>query len=149
MVELTHEQLTEIRETFALFDREGTGTITLEDMGILVRALGQTPSEAELQNMKREADPSGSGKVDCDTLIEVYSRYYKDPITEQEILGAFQELDEHNKGVISLKRLKHLLSTCGELLTEEEIQRIISLAKPDTEGNINYSEFVKVMVSNQ
>ena len=39
------------------------------------------------------------------------------------------------------------MSTCGEILTEEEIQKMIHYANPDHEGFINYRDFVKLMMS--
>ena len=49
---LSIEQIAEIKETFSLFDKTGSGTITLDEMAIIIRALGQTPTEAEMEVMK-------------------------------------------------------------------------------------------------
>ncbi|CAG9318709.1 unnamed protein product [Blepharisma stoltei] len=144
---LTVEQIAEIKETFSLFDKNGAGTISLDEMAIIIRSLGQTPTEAEIENMKREADPNSTGRIDYPEFLAIFAKYQRDPISEQEILGAFEELDERKKGMISLKRLKHLMSTCGENLTDEEIQKMVRLANPDGEGNINYRDFIRVMMS--
>ena len=45
---LTEEQKTEYREAFALFDKNGDGTITVMELGTLMRELGQNPTETEL-----------------------------------------------------------------------------------------------------
>lgn len=148
MVErLSAEQIAEIKETFSLFDKNGTGTISLDEMAIIIRALGQTPTEAEIENMKREADPTRTDRVDYPEFLSIFAKYQKEAISETEILSAFEELDERKKGVISLKRLRHLMATCGENLTDEEIQKMVRLANPDSEGNINYRDFVRVMMS--
>ena len=144
---LSIEQIAEIKETFSLFDKTGSGTITLDEMGIIIRALGQTPTEAEMEVMKREADPEGTGRVDYPEFLSIFAKYQKEPVSESEILNAFQELDDRNKGTITVKRLRHLMSTCGETLTEEEIQKMIHYANPDHEGNVNYRDFVKLMMS--
>lgn len=144
---LNIEQIAEIKETFSLFDKTGSGTITLTEMGIIVRALGQTPTEAEMAIMKREADPEETGRVDYPELLSIFTKYQKEPISESEILSAFEELDERKKGTITIKRLRHLMSTCGETLNEEEIQKMIHYASPDHEGNVNYRDLVKLMMS--
>ncbi|OMJ72363.1 hypothetical protein SteCoe_29230 [Stentor coeruleus] len=147
MAELPNSELKELQENFGLFDKDGIGSITLDEMVVIFRAMGQTPTEAEVETMKREADLEASGKTDMPTYITIYTKYRKNPITETEILNAFEELDEKKKGLISGKRLRHLISTCGENLSEEEISKMMKYANPDNEGNVNYRDFVKLMMS--
>lgn len=147
MVEVPNNEIKELQDNFALFDKDSIGTISLEEMIIIFRAMGQTPTEADVESMKKEADLEGSGKTDLANCVAAYTKYRKNPITEKEILNAFEELDEKKKGLISGKRLKHLISTCGENLTEEEINKMMKYANPDGEGNVNYKDFVKLMMS--
>jgi len=46
--QLTEEQITEFKEAFSLFDKDGDGTITTKELGTVMRSLGQNPTEAEL-----------------------------------------------------------------------------------------------------
>ena len=41
----------EIREAFSLFDKKGSGTIASENLGDLLRALGQNPTQAEVASL--------------------------------------------------------------------------------------------------
>ncbi len=52
--ELSDEQVSEFKEAFALFDKDGDGTITTRELGTVMRSLGQNPTEAELQDMINE-----------------------------------------------------------------------------------------------
>lgn len=47
--------LTEIKEAFALFDKKGTGQISRESLGDLLRALGQNPTQAEVAELAASA----------------------------------------------------------------------------------------------
>ena len=49
----------EYKEAFSLFDRDGDGTITTEELGAVMRSLGQHPTESELQDMINEVDTDG------------------------------------------------------------------------------------------
>ena len=49
----------EFREAFALFDKDGDGTITTKELGTVMRSLGQNPTEADLQDMINEVDVDG------------------------------------------------------------------------------------------
>lgn len=147
MADIPANEMKDLQENFGLFDKDSMGVISLDEMVIIFRAMGQTPTEAEVEIMKKEADFEAIGKTDLPTAVKVYSKYRKTPITETEILNAFEELDEKKKGQISGKRLRHLISTCGENLSEEEINKMMKYASPDVEGNVNYRDFVKLMMS--
>ena len=55
--------ISEYKEAFSLFDKDGNGTITAKELGTAMRSLGQTPSESELQDMINEID--ADGKTPC------------------------------------------------------------------------------------
>ena len=61
---MTSEQIAEFKEAFSLFDKDGDGSITTKELGIVMRSLGQNPTEAELQDMINEVDADGSGTID-------------------------------------------------------------------------------------
>lgn len=46
---LTEEQIGEFQDKFNLFDYDHDGCINTQELGSLLRELGQTPSEADLQ----------------------------------------------------------------------------------------------------
>ncbi len=51
--------VSEFKEAFSLFDKDGDGTITTKELGTVMRSLGQNPTEAELQDMINEVDADG------------------------------------------------------------------------------------------
>jgi len=48
-----------IDEVFALYDAHGNQTIPISQLGTLMRALGQIPTQAELQAIIDEVDADG------------------------------------------------------------------------------------------
>ena len=52
--QVSTEQIEELKETFALFDKDGDGCITSVELGHVMRSLGQSPSEQELVDMINE-----------------------------------------------------------------------------------------------
>ena len=49
----------EYKEAFSLFDQDGDGAITQDELGTVMRSLGLNPTDCELKDMIREVDADG------------------------------------------------------------------------------------------
>ncbi|KAH0706190.1 hypothetical protein KY285_010474 [Solanum tuberosum] len=131
--------------------REGeifsTGCITTKELGTVMRSLGQNPTEAELQDMINEVDADGNGTIDFPEFLNLMARKIKDTDFEEELKEAFRVFDKDRNGFISAAELPHVMTNLGEKLTDEEVDEIIREADVDCDGQINYDEFVKVMMA--
>jgi calmodulin len=58
----------EYREAFKLFDADGDGTITVDELEVVMKSLGHTPSRAELENMIGEVDGDGELTASIDLM---------------------------------------------------------------------------------
>ena len=143
----TEELIAEFKEAFSLFDKDGDGTITTEELGTVMRSLGQNPSEAELQDMINEGDADGDGTIDFPEFLAMMALKVKDTDAEQEIRAAFRVFDKDGNGFISAEELMHVMNNLGEKLTDEEVGEMIREADVDGDGQVNYEEFVKMMKS--
>ena len=68
------DQIAEYKEVFAMFDKNGDGTISTKELGTVIRALGLNPTEAELKQNINEVDASGSGNFSLNSFISMMSR---------------------------------------------------------------------------
>ena len=57
------------QEAFALFDKDGDGTITTKELGTVMRSLGQNPTEAELQVSSIRREKGGEEREKTATTI--------------------------------------------------------------------------------
>ncbi|KAL0897548.1 hypothetical protein Bca101_081509 [Brassica carinata] len=158
--QLTDDQISEFKEAFSLFDKDGdgqtflllklillTGCITTKELGTVMRSLGQNPTEAELQDMINEVDADGNGTIDFPEFLNLMARKMKDTDSEEELKEAFRVFDKDQNGFISAAELRHVMTNLGEKLTDEEVDEMIREADVDGDGQINYEEFVKVMMA--
>lgn len=111
------------------------------------RSLGQNPTEAELADMINEVDADGNGTIDFPEFLTMMARKMKDTDSEEEILEAFKVFDKDGNGFISAAELRHIMTNLGEKLSDEEVDEMIREADIDGDGQINYEEFVKMMMS--
>merc|ERR1712242_312531 len=72
--QLTDEQTAEFREAFALFDKDGDGTISTKELGTVMNSLGQKPTPQELENMIKEVDIDGNGEIDFDEFLAMMAK---------------------------------------------------------------------------
>ena len=112
-----------------------------------MRALHQNPTEAELRELISEVDKDGSNAIDFSEFVRMMSKKMKDTESEEEIIDAFKVFDKSGDGLISAVELRHVLTNLGEKLSEEEVDEMLQEANIDSDGNINYNDFVKMMMS--
>jgi len=147
--QLTEEQIAEFKEAFSLFDKDGDGTITMEELGTVLRSLGQNPTEAELQDMMNWVDAAGNGTIDFPEFLELMARKMKDTDTEEELIEAFKVFDTNGNGYISAAELKQVMTNLGEKLTDNEVDEMIREADVDGDGQVNYEDFVEMMMNSR
>jgi calmodulin len=147
MENLSEEKIAEFRAAFELFDRDRDGTITTKELGTVMKNLGQYLSESELEEMIKQVDLDGNGTIDFKEFLGLMVRKMKDTDTEEELLEAFKVFDRDSNGFITSHELRHVMTSLGESLTPEEIEEMIKQADVDGDGQINYDEFVKMMMS--
>lgn len=65
------------------------------------------------------------------------ARKMKDTDSEEEIREAFKVFDRDNNGYISSAELRHVMTSIGEKLTDDEVDEMIREADQDGDGRID------------
>ena len=92
--QLTEDQIAEFREAFALFDKDGDGTISSSELEVILKSLGQSPTEEELQDMINEVDVDGNGTVDFHEFLTMMATKNKDSSADDEIKEVWWDAKE-------------------------------------------------------
>lgn len=58
-----------------------------------------------------------------------------------------QVFDKDQRGFIEAKELRHVLTNIGEKLSVTEMEDMIKEADPDSDGKIQYEEFVRLLLA--
>jgi len=142
---LSEEEIQAFKDVFALFDKDESGTITAQELGDIMKSLGQNPSDSELQDMINEVDVDHSGSIDFEEFLKMMSTTVKAQDFAHETRAAFNVFDKDGSGTISADELRQVMKSLGENLTDEEIDEMIREADKDKNGTIDYDEFVQLL----
>ena len=146
--QLTDEQIAEFKEAFALFDTDGDGIITTKELRAVMNSLGQNHTDAELQDMLNAVDADRNGDVDFPEFLTLMFGKMKDTSKDEPLIEAFRVFDKDGNGYISAAEFRRVMTNLGEKLTDEEVEEMIRESDiQDGDGQINYEEFVKMMMA--
>merc|ERR1711879_161241 len=133
---LTTEQISELRETFVLFDKDGDGAITTAELGTVMKSLGQTPTDMEVKEMVDEVDVDKNGTIEFPEFLMLMGRRMIETDEMEDVIKAFRVFDKNETGFIHSSELRYVLKTLGEELTDREIDEIIKEIDLDADGQL-------------
>jgi len=144
----SEDQVAEFQEAFALFDTRGDGMIPASQVGEVLRALGQNPTEADVRRLTQQSNQKTEGRVSFETFLPILQAVSAKKITDtvDDFIEGLRHFDKDGNGFISSAELRHMLTSLGEKMTEEEVESLIH-GQEDSQGNINYEEFVKMVLA--
>ena len=90
---LTPEQIEEFKEAFLIFDLDHDNTISTDELAQVMRSMGYTPTQAEVEEMIREVDADGNGSLDFSEFLTLMASKLRYNDTEEELLEAFKIFD--------------------------------------------------------
>ncbi|XP_073047603.1 calmodulin-like isoform X2 [Primulina eburnea] len=144
---IPQELVAELHEAFKFFDADGNGSITVEELGSVLNRLCQNPTVEELQDMIREVDSDGNGTIEFPEFVKHMTEKMNETDADH-MREAFELFDEDQNGYISADELQQVMIRFGEaFITDEDIDQLIKQADLDGDGQINYEEFVKMMMA--
>ncbi|XP_045645853.1 myosin light chain 6B isoform X2 [Ursus americanus] len=150
VIEFNKDQLEEFKEAFELFDRVGDGKILYGQCGDVMRALGQNPTNAEVLKVlgNPKSDELKSRRVDFETFLPMLQAVAKnrDQGSYEDYLEGLRVFDKEGNGKVMGAELRHVLTTLGERMTEEEVETVLA-GHEDSNGCINYEELVRMVLN--
>merc|ERR1719333_559630 len=138
----------DIKSAFKRIDANGDGAICRDEL-----RNGMKLSDADLDVVFALGDLDGDGEISLGEFIRVMSpltatalaRFRNTFTAIEDVVSAFRIIDSNNDGALSKVELEAGMNSFGKKFTQLEIDSVFSLADVNSDGEINYAEFVSVM----
>lgn len=147
MGDLSEDNLSEAREMFSYFDTKGDDKISIQQVGDVLRALGQNPTEADISKCC-SVWQSQDTRISFEEFLPIYQQINRNRENHsvEEFVEGLSLFDKEGNGFIGVAELRHLLTTLGERLTDEEADQLLA-GHDDSNGNVNLADFIRQIMN--
>lgn len=148
-IQLSKDQIAQLKMGFDAFDPEKKGMITKDTVGTILGMMGMKIPSEQLNAVIAEFDPFDSGEMSFQDFCSLASRFMEeDTDTEamqQELREAFRLYDREGNGYITTDVFRDILHELDDALSPEELDMIIDEVDADGSGTVDFEEFMEVM----
>eukprot|EP01083_Nonionella_stella_P050551 134448_1 len=149
-IQVNEAEREEFRDAFKLFDKDGDGVITTDEIYEVFISLGfKKYSKKDVQKMVDAIDIDGNGTIDLDEFIVLLRQKktgkYQKMTYEDELKQAFQIFDGDGSGTIDADELSTIMEALGEKLSKADVEFMIKSIDINSDGQIDFKEFKKMM----
>ncbi|KAF8110730.1 hypothetical protein N665_0079s0046 [Sinapis alba] len=138
----------DLKRVFQMFDKNGDGRITKEELNDSLENLGIFMPDKDLIQMIHKMDANGDGCVDINEFESLYCSIVEEK-EEEDMRDAFNVFDQDGDGFISVDELKSVMASLGlkQGKTLKCCKEMITQVDEDGDGRVNYKEFLQMMKS--
>lgn len=132
----------ELKVAFDYFDEDGSGAISKEELEKVMKKLGLSPTQVELQEMLDEIDNDKTGEVNFSAFKKLMTKSINDDFIFTSCLEAFSIFDKSKSGKLERREIvKILQKSC--FMELEDVNALLENIQFDSNHEIDYNEFVR------
>merc|ERR1712133_64961 len=132
----------ELKEAFKLFDMDGDGMITIDELKKLVEKVGGSMTEGEARGLIHQADKDGNEGIDYSEFSKLWAAIKGEGQDELEIRKEFVKLDTDSSGFITKDEMMAIITDCDHFSGDkmEEAEKCVAELDVDEDGRVSYPE---------
>jgi len=138
---IDEQEIEKLWQAFKALDADGNGAISTEELGEVMRSLGQNPTETGLRDLIKEIDVDLSGTIDFEEFKTLMVAKVGD--RQSRLKLAFSAFDEDGSGEITAVELRTVMSQFG--LTDAELKEMLQEVDHDGDASIDFNEFCQLV----
>ncbi len=139
----------DLKMAFKMFDRDGGGTISIDELRDVMKTMGLDPTDAELKTIISDVDTDGDGEIDFDEFVQMMMGQMDASARASSTVSFQCAPDLDNRVYISTRELNHVMRALGEEVSEQDLKDMIATAdlSGGNEGQLDYKEFVAMVMA--
>lgn len=143
----------EINTIFCLFDLDGSGTVSRDEMVNLLTAITHELDETQLNRLMEDLVGSSvtSSEDDDEITFEAFYNWCHQHIQdnrhskEELIEEIFKMIDTDNSGFITVDEFVAIFKTLGQSLDHDDVRELVYQMDRNNDGKIDVEEFTKML----
>lgn len=138
---ITKEEVMEIKRAFDVFDTDLSGSITPKELEEAFMEMGMNPNHKIIYHILAELDHDNTGEIDFKEFLKLAVSRSEFRPTRRELMKIFKIFDIGGKGKISKQDLKRIAEELGQELSDDELKKMIRKADRDDDGFVDFDDF--------
>jgi len=135
-------KVAELKEVFMLFDRDEDGVLSFQELQLVMKSMGQRPSEEDLlENVREVSEDYIYDTIEFNEFLQMMSKKQESQHTRTDLKSAFRIFDEDDDGCIHAGDLVDVLTTFGDKFTKSEAKKLVQTANKRDGGLVDYEAF--------
>lgn len=139
---LDAETVGKLKEVFDVFDYDGSGEISIEELINTIKALNLESQASQILGIVNAAGVTGD--FDFGTFLDIFG-FGSDNASEGTLQNIFEAFDTTGSGSFGPEEFEKVAASVGENLSSSEVDQMIEYADKDRDGVINFQEFCDVV----
>jgi Ca2+-binding EF-hand superfamily protein len=131
------------KNAFDAFDDDRDDLVATGLIGKLIRAIGYNPLPEEVEDMQRDIN---APTFNFNTFLYIVFRHARETDPETELIEAFRVFDKQGSGKLPEGQIRKILASLKNPFTPTQIDDILQKAEIDSHRQIDYADFVKLML---
>lgn len=139
-----------IRHAFQLFDTDGVGQVSVQEIREALEEGGSERARSLLKCLPKGDDKQegGSAYLTLNEFISLFTQRLNDDDDDDavdDMTRMFRLFDKDRKGYIEMTDLKRIATELGESMTEMELREMIDRGSSHEQGKVTLEEFTAIM----
>ena len=152
--QLSEKDIEKLQKEFLELDGDGDGTITVEEIGKVLRSMRTQlkVSESEIKRVLRDIDKDGDGVINMKeyfgNMKNKTDRHliHRALVHRSKARKQFEKFDKDGSGFVTMEEIKQVFEErTGGAVTLAQVEEMLKGSDKNSDGKINYEEFCVMM----
>eukprot|EP00754_Rhynchopus_humris_P019637 Rhum_TRINITY_DN14648_c0_g2::Rhum_TRINITY_DN14648_c0_g2_i1::g.107547::m.107547/K02183/CALM; calmodulin len=147
--QLTREQIAEYKTVFDSFDTDGSGAVSLEELGGALKNLGMAAEQDRLNDLMEEVDTDKSREIEFEEFLQLVAKKVGGTAHfVQTLKDVFVKFDSDSDGFLNAQDLVYALKQFAQTdMTIDEAKEVMQDVDPEGSGRLNEDAFIQLMLN--